>query len=106
MRMPSLMGPGGLTQLTDSWARLTVAAHHIFEGGELLGAHRSARMHFARADANLRAHAELATIGELGRGVPQHNGRVDAVHEDLGGSGIFSDYGIGGMRAVMLDMAY
>src|SRR5688572_8347604 len=64
-------------------SRLSVAAHDIFEGGELFGADRSARMHLAGADANLGAHAELAAIGELGGGVPQHNGAVDTVHEGL-----------------------
>jgi hypothetical protein len=31
-------------------------------------------MHPSRGDADLRAHAELAAIGKLGRGVVHHDG--------------------------------
>src|SRR5215475_12821975 len=75
----------GAIRAGSSRAGLPVAADDIFEGGELLGAHRTARMHLAGADTDLRAHAELTTVRELRGGIPQHDGAVDAVHEGLGG---------------------
>jgi hypothetical protein len=56
----------------------------VFEGAELLDADRPARMHAAGGDADLGAEAELAAIGELGRGVVQHDGRIDLGQEALG----------------------
>ncbi len=56
---------------------LSVAVHAIFKRAELLDANRPARMHASRRNADLRAEAELAAVGELGRGVVQHNGAVD-----------------------------
>src|SRR6476661_2804588 len=119
MRNPSLSGPGGLIQCegsrnqcsrlnlkaAPSWTCLPVAAHHIFEGGELFGPDRAAGMHLAGADADFRTHAELAAIGELGGGVPQHDGAVDAVHEGLGGAGVLCHDGVGMVRAIVFDMA-
>ena len=64
-------------------ANLAAAAHHVFVGGELLDAHGPARMKAVGGDADLRAHAELAAIGELRRGVVQHDGAVDALEESL-----------------------
>ena len=40
-------------------------------------------MHLAGGDADLGAHAELAAVGELGRGVVQHDGGVDLGKEFL-----------------------
>jgi hypothetical protein len=37
----------------------------------------------AGGDADLGAHAELAAVGELRRGVVQHDGAVDLVEEAL-----------------------
>src|SRR5262249_39573163 len=53
------------------------AAHAILEAGQLLDAHRPARMEAAGGDADLGAEAELAAIGELGRGVVQHDRGID-----------------------------
>ena len=58
-------------------------AHPVFERGQLLDADRPARMHPAGGDADLGAEAELAAIGELGRGVVQQDGRIDLVEEAL-----------------------
>ena len=44
----------------------------------IVDANRAAGMEPARRDANLRAHAELATVRKLGRGIVQDNGAVDA----------------------------
>ena len=35
-------------------------------------------------DADLGSEAELAAVGELGRGVVQHDGRIDLRQEALG----------------------
>ena len=57
--------------------RLPRPAHHVFEARQLLGAHRAAGVQAVGRDADLRAHAELAAVGELGRGVVQHDAAVD-----------------------------
>ena len=54
-----------------------VAADHIFEGCQLFGADRSARVQLVGGDADLGAEAELAAVGELRRGVDHHDGGVD-----------------------------
>src|SRR6185503_15069480 len=46
---------------------LASAPDHVFEGGELLHADGAARVQAPRGDADLRPHAELAAVGELGR---------------------------------------
>ena len=53
--VPSLFGP-----------HLSVATYGIFEAGQLLQTHRSARVKTSRRNANLGSHAELAAIGKLG----------------------------------------
>ena len=45
--------------------------------GELLDADRPARMQPAGGDADLGAEAELAAVGELRRGVVQHDRGID-----------------------------
>ena len=57
--------------------RLAVAADAIFEAGELFDADRAAGVHLAGGDADLAAEAELAAIGELGRGVVEQDRRID-----------------------------
>ena len=54
-------------------ASVRVPRHAIFEAGELLDADRAARVQAAGGDADLGAEAELAAVGELGRGVVQHD---------------------------------
>ena len=56
-------------------------AHAVFEGGQLLGADRTAGVQAAGGDADLGAEAELAAVGELGRGVVQDDGGIDLVQE-------------------------
>src|SRR5262249_57223288 len=52
------------------------AAHAILEAGQLLDAHRPARMETAGGDADLSAEAELAAIAELGPAIVQHHPRI------------------------------
>jgi hypothetical protein len=80
------------------------AAHAVFERGQLLDADRPARMHLAGGDADLGAHAELAAIGELRRGIVQQDGRIDLVEEALDGLGILGDDRFGVVRGKGLDM--
>src|SRR4051812_10017626 len=63
--------------------RLPGAADAIFEAGQLLGADGAAGVEFAGGDADLGAEAELAAVGELRRGVMQHDRRIDLVEEFL-----------------------
>ena len=58
-----------------------VAAHQVLEARELLDADRAARVELAGRDADLAAEAELAAIGELGRGVVEEDRGVDLVEE-------------------------
>ena len=55
---------------------LPVAAHAILERAELLEADRPARVHASGRNADLRPKAELAAVGELGRGVVHDDRRI------------------------------
>ena len=72
--LPCLTGP-----------HLARAPHDVLERGELLDADGPARVQAAGGDADLGAHAELAAVGELGRGVVQHDRAVEAGEEAIGG---------------------
>jgi hypothetical protein len=50
-------------------------------GAEFVEAHGAAGAEFIGADANLGPHAELAAVGEAGRGVPIDRGRIDVLKE-------------------------
>src|SRR5437762_4445173 len=80
------------------------AAHAIFEAGELLDADRATGVQLAGGDADLGAEAELAAIGELGRGVVQHDRRIDLVEEFLCRGLVLGDDRVGVVRAVALDV--
>src|SRR5262249_40821237 len=86
----------------ESRTRLTGAEDTILEGGELLDAHRAARVHAAGGDADLGAEAELAAVGELGRGVVQHDRRIDLRHELVRRRLVGGDDRVGVVRAVAL----
>ena len=73
-----------MTVSITSGPDLARATHHILVTGELFDAHRAARMEFIGGNADFRAHAEFAAVGELGRGVMQNDGAVDAAEEALG----------------------
>src|SRR5690242_17833419 len=65
--------------------RLPGAVDAIFEARQLLGADRAAGVEFAGGNSDLRAEAELAAIGELRRGVVQHDRGIDLAEEFRGG---------------------
>ena len=83
---------------------LARAVDAVLEGAELLDADRAARVHAAGGDADLGAEAELAAIGELGRGVVEHDGGIDLGEEALGRGLVGGDDRVGMVRAVALDM--
>src|SRR5579862_3750083 len=74
---PSLSAAGR----PPSGARLAGPADHILERRELFCADRAARVQTVGGDADLGAEAELAAVGELGRGVDQDDGRVHQLDE-------------------------
>src|SRR5437762_5974551 len=83
---------------------LAVPADDVFVAGELLGADRAAGVQLAGGDADLGAHAELAAIGELGRGVVQHDGGIDLGEEALRRGAVLRHDRLGVARAVPADM--
>ena len=60
---------------------LTAPVDAVFEGGELIDSYRAARMQPSGGNADLRAEAEFATIGELGRRIMQDDGGIDFAQE-------------------------
>ena len=70
----------------------------------MLDAHGPARVQLAGGDADLGAEAELAAVGELGRGVVEHDGGVDLVEEFLCVGFVFSNDRIRVVRTVALDV--
>jgi len=60
---------------------LARAQDAILEGRELLDADRAAGMQAAGGDADFSTEAEFAAVGELGRGVVDGDGAVEALEE-------------------------
>src|SRR3954470_24137268 len=83
---------------------LTGAQTKPFIAGQLFQAHGTASADFIRADADFRAHAELAAIGKAGGSIPIHGGGVD-FGEELVRAGLVAGHnGVGVGRAVMTNM--
>src|SRR4051812_17251183 len=61
-------------------------------------------MQLAGGNADFGAHAELAAVGELGGGVPQHDAAVHVVEEGLRRGGILGHDAVGVVRAVAVDV--
>ena len=57
-------------------ADLAVAAEEVFAGGQLIEGHGAAGVEFVGGDADFRAEAEFAAVGEAGAGVPMDGGAV------------------------------
>src|ERR1700712_5999787 len=70
-----------LTTQVRSRPGLPGAVNAIFEAGQLLGADRAAGVELAGGNADLGAETELAAVGELRRGVVQHDRGIDFVEE-------------------------
>src|SRR6202012_1517483 len=84
--------------------RLAGPVDHVFVAGELLDTHRPAGMKAIGRYTDLRTHAEIATVRELGRGIVQHDGAVHALQKALSGGAIVVDDGIGMGRAIACDV--
>src|SRR5580658_10663094 len=84
--------------------RLPVAADAVLETGELFDADGAARVQPAGGDADLGAEAEFAAVGELRRGVMQHDRRIDLAQEFLRYDLVLGDDRVGVVRAVALDV--
>src|SRR5437867_2715837 len=79
-------GIGWSADVTPSHSRAqgTLAAHDVLVGRELDQADWPTRVHAVGRDADLRAQAELAAVGELGAGIVHDDGAVDLVQESVG----------------------
>src|SRR6185437_16759233 len=84
---PSRSAPGR----PASGTRLAGPANHILVRRQLLRADRSPGVQPVRGDADFGAESELPAVGELGRGVDQHDGAIHEIHEGLGRAGILGD---------------
>src|SRR3546814_6608201 len=69
--------------LAGSRPRLAGAADLPFVGGQPFERDRAACMEATRRDPDFGAQPEFAAVGELGRGVPHHDRRIDAGEECL-----------------------
>src|SRR3954468_20420867 len=85
---------------TSSGANLPGAEDQGAVGGELLQTDRPTRVNSAGGNADLGAEAELASIAELGRGIPQCYRAVDTAQELPGGGFVLGDNGVGVLAAV------
>src|SRR5690606_31322843 len=88
----------------DSRARLAVPPHQPFIGGQAFERHRAPRMQSPRRDADFGAEAELAAVGELGRGIVHDDRAVDCGQEALGGGRVLGDNRVGVMARMRVDM--
>ncbi|PAV66665.1 hypothetical protein WR25_13308 [Diploscapter pachys] len=79
----------------SSTAHLPRAAADPFVRRQPLQRDRPAGVEPPRRNADLRTQPELAAIGELGGGVPQHDRTVDAVQESLRNPCILGDDRVG-----------
>src|SRR5437667_1106784 len=84
---------------------LAFSQYYELGGGELLCAHRAVGVEPGGGDADLGTQPELAAVGEAGRGVDHHRGRVDLVDEAVGRLGIAGDDGFSVIGAPALDVA-
>src|SRR6185437_12536512 len=76
----------------------------VFEDRQLLGADRPAGVEFAGGNADLGAEAEFSAVGELGRGVMQHDRRIDLVEKLARDSLVLGHDRIGVVRAMVVNM--
>jgi len=65
-------------------ADLAVAAEEVFAGGQFFEGHGAAGVEFVGGDADFRAEAEFAAVGEARAGVPLFAGFRNGVLRRLG----------------------
>ena len=61
-------------------------------------------MEFAGGDADFRAEAEFAAVGELGRRVMQHDRRINLAEKPAGGGLVLGHDRVGMVRTVVVNM--
>jgi len=83
---------------------VAVAGNHPLVSCEISCPHRSAGVEFVGADADFRAQAIFAAIGEAGAGVDEDAGAVDFGGEFLDGLRVAAEDGVGVVRAVVIDV--
>src|SRR3954454_12778078 len=104
---PPRIAPRAGCRLKTRWGsrpRLPGAVDVIFEACQLLGAYRTAGVKFPRGDADFRAEAELAAVGELGRCVMQHDRGIDLVEKFARGGLVLRHDRVGVVRAMIVNM--
>ena len=62
-------------------------------------------MKLASRDADFRPEPELSAIGELGRGIVEHDRAVDLAEESLGRAAILGNDRVGVLRAMLANVA-
>src|SRR5579885_3769911 len=77
-------GAQGLQGGPVSRTNLAASADAVLEGSELFDADRAACMQASCGNADFGAEAKFAAVGELRRGVVQHDRRVDFGEELVG----------------------
>src|SRR5271154_6253714 len=111
--MPTDRSPAGAAGLGGSTAGpstgpssadVPVPLDEVLEGAQLAQADRSARVQLLGRVSDLRAHPELAAVGEARGGVHIHAGRVHAELEGPGGSRVARDDRLGVSAAVAADV--
>src|SRR5262245_52263206 len=85
-------------------SHLSRAEANPLVSGQLIQAHRAARAHFVRADADLGAHAEFAAVGKARAGVPINGSAVHFGEESMRGGFVLRDDAIAVGAAITVDM--
>ena len=85
-------------------ANFAVAEDDVFLRGQAVQAYGAAGVEFVGGDADLGAEPEFGAVGEGGGGVPEHGAGVDKAQEVAAVAVAFGDYGVGMVRAVVVDV--
>ena len=83
---------------------MAVAPDYVFGARQLFDADRAAGVQLAGGDADLGPHAELAAVGELGRGIDQDDGAVDLFNEGIRRFLVGGDDAVRVLGAVFVDV--
>src|SRR3954454_22230435 len=92
------------TEAIRLWADVAVAGDDVLERAQLAHADRAARMQLLSRVADLRAHPELAAVGEARGCVDVHAGRVDPQLERASSGGVAGDDRLRMPGAVRVDV--
>src|SRR3546814_6809286 len=90
----------------DSRTRLAGPVHQPFVRRQPFESDRPARVEAPRRDADLRPQAELAAVGELGRGIMHDDRAVDLGEEAVCGGGVLGDDRVGDRKSTRLNSSH